>query len=148
MSLAPRAPHASPAGGAQQNTASTRIAAVSDVSKAFYDVLLSQRQLDVFNEDIRRLQRNYQDARSPLRRGHCRQDRLPAGRNFAEQLAGGPQAGPGKHQGQTAYLQQLMGLPPTAPWRCNTTRWRWKPKPCCDTTAPLDPASRIETSSC
>jgi outer membrane protein TolC len=42
----------------KQNTESSKIDLASDVSKAFYDVLLSQRQLDIINEDIVRLRRS------------------------------------------------------------------------------------------
>jgi outer membrane protein TolC len=37
---------------------------VANVSKAFYDVLLSQRQLDALNEDRVRLKRSLQDAKA------------------------------------------------------------------------------------
>ncbi len=46
----------------QQNTETVRIDLVVSVSKAFYDVLLTKEQLQVLDEDIQRLQRNYQDA--------------------------------------------------------------------------------------
>jgi len=40
-----------------------------DVTKAFFDVLLTEEQVDVLNEDIMRLQRNYDDAYSLYRNG-------------------------------------------------------------------------------
>jgi len=46
----------------KQNTVSSQINVVSDVSKAFFDVLLSEKQLDILNEDITRLQRSLKDA--------------------------------------------------------------------------------------
>ena len=45
-----------------QITDSTRIGIISDVSKAFYNVLLSQKQISVLDEDIVRLERSLQDA--------------------------------------------------------------------------------------
>ena len=45
-----------------QITDSTRIGIISDVSKAFYSVLLSQKQISVLDEDIVRLERSLQDA--------------------------------------------------------------------------------------
>ncbi|MGI4832113.1 MAG: TolC family protein [Janthinobacterium lividum] len=54
---------------AGQNTLNNKIATVSDVSKSFYSVLLSQRPAQVFDEDIRRLSRNYQDARNRYNAG-------------------------------------------------------------------------------
>jgi outer membrane protein TolC len=47
---------------ASENTENTRINTTVDVTKAFYDVLLTEEQLNVLDEDIVRLQRNYQDA--------------------------------------------------------------------------------------
>jgi len=46
----------------QENTLSSQINVVSDVSKAFFDVLLSEKQLEILNEDIIRLQRSLKDA--------------------------------------------------------------------------------------
>jgi len=47
---------------AKQITDSTRISIVAAVSKAFYDVLLTQKQTAVLDEDITRLNRSLQDA--------------------------------------------------------------------------------------
>jgi outer membrane protein TolC len=45
-----------------QITDSTRIGIITGVSKAFYDVLLSQKQISVLDEDVVRLNRSLQDA--------------------------------------------------------------------------------------
>ncbi|MDP4218687.1 MAG: TolC family protein, partial [Bacteroidota bacterium] len=47
---------------ARQATATDKIDVVVNVSKAFYDVLLTQQQIDVLADDIRRLERNLKDA--------------------------------------------------------------------------------------
>ncbi len=46
----------------KQNTVSSQINVVSDVSKAFYSLLLSQKQLDIIDENIVRLRRALKDA--------------------------------------------------------------------------------------
>lgn len=46
----------------RENTRNSQINTVVEVSKAFYDILITQEQLDVLNEDIQRLERNYQDS--------------------------------------------------------------------------------------
>jgi len=46
---------------AKQNTTSTKINLVSDVSKAFYDLLLSLQQINVLKEDTARLLKNQSD---------------------------------------------------------------------------------------
>lgn len=52
-----------------QNTQVTKTDLVINVSKAFYDVLLTQQQLKVLNEDILRLEKNYSDAYNQYRDG-------------------------------------------------------------------------------
>jgi outer membrane protein TolC len=54
---------------ASENTVNTKINIYVDVTKAFFDVLLTEEQVDVLNEDIMRLQRNYDDAYSLYRNG-------------------------------------------------------------------------------
>jgi len=46
----------------KENTTNTKIDVVVNVSKAFYDVLLTQQQIQLVDEDIVRLQRNLKDA--------------------------------------------------------------------------------------
>ena len=46
----------------RRNTESTQITVVSEVSKAFYSLLLSQKQLQIINENIVRLRRALKDA--------------------------------------------------------------------------------------
>ena len=48
--------------GIRQITNSNRISIAAAVSKAFYDVLLTQKQIDVLDEDIVRLNRSLKDA--------------------------------------------------------------------------------------
>jgi len=47
---------------ASQNTENSKINTYADVTKAFFDVLLTQEQSNVLNEDILRLQQNYKTA--------------------------------------------------------------------------------------
>jgi outer membrane protein len=52
-----------------QGTQNSKINTIVDVSRAFYDILITQKQLDVLNEDIQRLDRNYHDAYSLYQSG-------------------------------------------------------------------------------
>ncbi|MFI5188599.1 MAG: TolC family protein, partial [Chitinophagales bacterium] len=54
---------------ARQVTDSTRIGIIADVSKAFYDILLTQKQVSVLDEDIVRLNRSLQDAYNQYKGG-------------------------------------------------------------------------------
>ncbi|MBF9222838.1 TolC family protein [Hymenobacter ruricola] len=129
---------------ARQNTANTRINVVSDVSKAFYDVLLSQRQLDVFNEDITRLRRNYQDAKARYDAGIVdKTDYLQAEISLNNSLAGRKQAQE-SIKAKTAFLQQLMGLPAERPLSLQYDTLKLETEAVFDTTTGLNVASRLE----
>ena len=52
-----------------QTTVSDKIDVAVNVSKAFYDVLLTQQQIDVLSDDIVRLERNLKDATNQYRGG-------------------------------------------------------------------------------
>ena len=54
---------------ALENTEQSKINIYVDVTKAFYDVLLTEEQIKVLNEDIFRLERNYKDAYNLYRNG-------------------------------------------------------------------------------
>jgi outer membrane protein len=47
---------------ATRTSESTQISAIVNVSKSFFDVMLTTEQLELWNEEIVRLQRNYEDA--------------------------------------------------------------------------------------
>jgi len=53
----------------KQLTVNTRIAIVAAVSKAFYDVLLTLKQIDLISEDIVLLERSYRDAYNQYKGG-------------------------------------------------------------------------------
>ncbi len=54
---------------AAQKTVSNKIDVVVNVSKAFYDLILTQRQVEILSEDITRLQRSLQDATNQYKGG-------------------------------------------------------------------------------
>ena len=99
----------------KQNTVSTKIDVVANVSKAFYDLLLSQRQLDIINQDIARLQRNLRDATSRYQAGVVDKiDSKQATIGLNNSLASRKQLQESVNS-RTAYLKQLMGYVPQKP---------------------------------
>jgi outer membrane protein TolC len=99
----------------KQNTQSAKIDVVSNVSKAFYDVLLSQRQLDIINGDIARLQRNLRDATSRYTAGVTDKiDAKQATIGLNNSLATRKQLQESVNS-RIAYLKQLMGYYPQRP---------------------------------
>jgi len=53
----------------KQNTENTKINTVVDVSKAFYDILTSKEQLNIVNENIARLEKQFKDASAQYEAG-------------------------------------------------------------------------------
>ncbi|GGG52584.1 TolC family protein [Hymenobacter glacieicola] len=128
----------------QQNTTGVRIDVVTDVSKAFYDVLLSQRQLDVLNEDILRLQRSLQDARARYDAGIVdKTDYKQAEILLNNSIVARKQAIEAI-KGKSAYLRELMGVAGQQPLTLQYDTLRLMQDAFVDTTVTLDPTNRIE----
>lgn len=128
----------------QQSSVGVRIDVVSDVSKAFYDVLLSQRQLDVLSEDIVRLQRSLQDAKARYDAGIVdKTDYKQAEILLNNSIVAKKQAIQAINA-KSAYLKELMGLAGTQPLALNYDTIQLMRDAFVDTTVVLDPANRIE----
>ncbi|MBK0378769.1 TolC family protein [Mucilaginibacter segetis] len=96
----------------KENTESTKIEVIADVSKAFFDVLLSQRQLDIIKEDIVRLRRSLKDAYSRYQAGVVdKTDYKQATIALNNSLATLKQTQEAI-KSKEAYLKQVMGLNP------------------------------------
>jgi outer membrane protein len=96
----------------RENTQNSQINTVVAVSKAFYDILITREQLDVLNEDIHRLERNYQDAYNLYQNGLS--DKIDWQRtsimlNNAKAEKRTTEEG---INAKYSYLKQLMGVPP------------------------------------
>ncbi len=99
---------------ASQTTTLNKIDVVVNVSKAFYDVILTQRQVDILAEDITRLQRSLQDATAQYQSGIVDKtdgqrarialnNTLAQRKQFQDQVVARQQR-----------LKELMGYPPDA----------------------------------
>ncbi len=94
----------------KQNSVSSQINVVSDVSKAFFDVLLSEKQLDILNEDIVRLQRSLKDAYNRYQAGVVdKTDYKQATISLNNSIATRKQTQE-DIKSKLAYLKQIMGL--------------------------------------
>lgn len=98
----------------RQITDSNRIGIASDVSKAFYSVLLAQKQADVLDEDIVRLNRSLKDAYNQYQGGivdktDYKRATISLNNAKAQRI---------QQQGQLTanyfFLKQLMGYPDSA----------------------------------
>ena len=96
---------------AQQTTTSNKINVVVEVSKAFYDLLLTQKQVEVLDENILRLERSLKDAfnqyeggivdKTDYKRAQIALNNTRADRKRSKDLI----------NAKFAYLKQLMGYP-------------------------------------
>jgi len=128
----------------KQNTVSSQINVVSDVSKAFFDVLLSQKQLDILNEDIIRLQRNLKDAYNKYQAGTVdKTDYKQATISLNNSIASRKQTSE-SIKSKLAYLKQIMGINAGTDLTLSYDSTRYESEAYIDTNQQLDYNKRIE----
>ncbi|GAB3220982.1 TolC family protein [Spirosoma arcticum] len=129
---------------ATQATIDNKIDVVVNVSKAFYDVILTQKQADVLTEDIARLQRSLQDATNQYQSGvvdntdpqraRIALNNTVAQRKQFQDLVGAKQQ----------VLKQLMGYPPNSPINLTYDTLQLVNDAVLDTVQLVNPLNRIE----
>ncbi|TWI98114.1 outer membrane protein TolC [Mucilaginibacter frigoritolerans] len=128
----------------KQNTVSSQINVVSDVSKAFFDVLLSQKDLDILNEDIIRLQRSLKDAYNRYQAGLVdKTDYKQATISLNNSLATRKQTAEAINS-KLAYLKQIMGISRDHNIKLAYDSTRYEQEASIDTNQQLDVSNRIE----
>jgi outer membrane protein TolC len=128
----------------QQNTVSSQINVVSDVSKAFFDVLLSQKQLDILNEDIVRLQRSLKDAYNRYQAGVAdKTDYKQATISLNNSIATRKQTAEAINS-KLAYLKQIMGISRIHNLQLAYDSTNYEQEAYIDTNQKLDVNNRIE----
>jgi outer membrane protein TolC len=129
---------------ASENTENIKINTYVDVTKAFFDVLLTEQQLNVLKEDIVRLQKNYDDAYNFYKNGLT--DKIDYQRtqialsNAQAQKRSTEEAIKGKY----SMLKQLVGIPPEKSLLVSYDSSRYESEILFDTTKNLDYNKRIE----
>jgi outer membrane protein TolC len=128
----------------KDNSFSSQINVVADVSKAFFDVLLSQRQLDILNEDIARLQRSLKDAYSRYQAGVSdKTDYKQATISLNNTLSSRKQTAEAINS-KIAYLKQIMGINREHNLVLAYDSTRFEKEAYIDTNQKLDVNNRIE----
>ncbi|ALJ01480.1 hypothetical protein DC20_14920 [Rufibacter tibetensis] len=97
------------------NTQSTKINTVVDVSKAFYNILLSQEQLRILNENIVRQEKQYRDARAQYEQGLVDKTDYQRASITLNSIKADRKRTQEAIKSSTALLQELMGLPVNSP---------------------------------
>ena len=129
---------------ASENTENSKINTYVDVTKSFFDVLLTEEQIKVLNEDILRLQRNYQDAYSLYQNGLT--DKIDYQRteislsNSQAQRKSAEEALKAKY----SVLKHLMGVVPEKQLTVAYDSSKFENEILIDTTKILDYSNRIE----
>lgn len=129
---------------ATQNITDVKINTIVDVSKAYYDVLITQRQLDILRQDIKRLRKSSQDAYSQYKAGIVDETDYEratiALNNSLAQLKSTREQVNGKY----AYLKQLMGYPPDRDLSLSYDTTQMEDNVRLDTTQVVNYKNRIE----
>jgi len=127
-----------------QNTRNTIINTEVEVTKSFYDVLLSEEQLKILDEDILRLEQNYKDAYSLYQ--HDISDKtdyqrsLIALNNAKAQKKTAAESVKAKY----AYLKELMGCPSNQEFTIKYDSASFEKEILADTAKILQYENRIE----
>jgi outer membrane protein TolC len=129
---------------AAQNTVRTKVDVVVDVSKAFYDVLLTQQQLEIVESEIVRSERNLRDAFNQFQGGIVdKTDYKRATIALNNSKARYKQASE-ELNAKKAYLKSLMGYPAGRPIDLELNNTSLDQEAFMDTTRALDYNNRIE----
>ncbi len=129
---------------AEQNTQSVKIDVAANVSKAFYDVLTTEQQIRVSEENIVRLERSYQDAyhqyqagitdKTDYKRAAIALNNTKASKRSYEVLL----------KARIAYLKAQMNYPVNAPLQIVYDSTQMEKEILLDTTQTPDYTKRIE----
>ncbi len=129
---------------ARQTTSSDKISVTVNVAKAFYNVLLTAKQIDLTEEDILRLDRSLKDAYNQYRGGIV--DKV----DYKEATISLNNAKAEKKQyeeslkSKFAYLRQQMGYPPDGPLHLKYDSLQMQQEIYTDTNQTVKYESRIE----
>ncbi|MDB5283783.1 MAG: TolC family protein [Bacteroidota bacterium] len=99
---------------AAQNTGSNKIELIAEVSKAFYDVLLTGQQIKVATEDIVRLERSVKDARNQYQSGIVDKTDYQRATILLNNANALKTTNEEALTAKTQYLKSLMGYPAKA----------------------------------
>ncbi len=97
---------------AAQNTAANKIDVVVNVSKAFFDLLITTDQLAILNEDIQRLERNLRDAYNQYESGATDKIDYKRATIALNSARSQRKAAEESIHYKTAVLKQRIGYPP------------------------------------
>ncbi len=129
---------------AAQNTSASKINVVVNVSKAFFDLLITTDQLAILNEDIQRLERNLRDAYNQFESGATDKIDYKRATIALNSARSQRKAAEESIRSKTAALKQTMGYPPENQLEVAYDTARLRQEVFVDTLQTPEYASRIE----
>ncbi|MGV3504858.1 MAG: TolC family protein [Adhaeribacter sp.] len=127
-----------------QATALTKINTVVAVSKAFYDILLTQEQLRILEEAILRQQKQQQDAQAQYQQGLVDKTDYQRASITLSNTRSDRRRAQEAIKAKTAYLKELMGLAADKSLMLAFDRQKMEQSVGADTTQQLSYANRVE----
>jgi outer membrane protein TolC len=128
----------------RQTTVSDKIDVAVNVSKAFYDVLLTQQQIDVLNDDIVRLERNLKDAYNQYQGGLVDKTDYKRATISLNNSKAEKRTNEEALKAKYAILKQLMGYTGKDSLHLSYDSTQMASEVNVDTAAPIDYSKRIE----
>ncbi|MBC3539347.1 TolC family protein [Rufibacter sediminis] len=126
------------------NTQNTKINTVVDVSKAFFNILLSQEQLRILDENIARQEKQYRDARAQYEQGLVDKTDYQRASITLNSIRSNRKRTQEAIKASTALLQELMGLPVGSPLTLAYDYNQMQQNILIDTTQNVTFANRVE----
>ncbi len=127
-----------------ENLTSSQINVIADVSKAFFNVLLSQKQLAISNEDIVRLKRSLKDAYSQYQAGTSDKTAYKQATIALNNAIATQKQTQEAIKSNLAALKQAMGVPPAGTLSLAYDSTRYEQEAFIDTNQTLHITNRIE----
>jgi outer membrane protein len=128
----------------KQQTENTKIEVVASVSKAFYDVLATEQQIKVVNENIVRLERSLKDARAQYDAGVVDKTDYKRATIALNNAKASKKSNEEALKAKTEYLKALMNYPETAAIAIIYDSASLENELAVDTLQAVDYAKRIE----
>lgn len=127
-----------------QSIVENQINTIVDVSKAYYNVLIAQRQLDIAEEDIVRLRKSMEDTYAQYQSGLVDKTDYERAKIALNNAIANRQAVAQQVKVAYAYLKQLMGLPADSSLALSYDTSEMDRNVWFDTTQVLQYSNRIE----
>ncbi|WP_018474753.1 TolC family protein [Echinicola pacifica] len=127
-----------------QNKTDVQISTVVEVSKAYYDILLTYEQLNILEENLLRQEKQYKDAKSRFESGLVDKTDYQRAEITLSNIRSNNRRAQESVDAKIAYLKQLIGYPVEADISLDYSYEEMEQRALTDTTQIMLPENRIE----